>query len=224
MQGYIENMRIDSSTFLVLDLDDTLYHEKDYQLSGFRAVACYFQDLYGYDPYTELVRLSLCGETDVFGWLCRNSNLPMSCRESLVWIYRNHAPTIQLGSRVFETLGRLRNILPGIAILTDGRSVTQRLKLQSLGLSDVPAYISEEYGDTKPGLLRFELIQKRHSADQYCYIGDNPAKDFFAPNALGWKTIGVKGSGDNVHPQDTVGLAEEYLPDVWINHFHEIWV
>ena len=38
------------------------------------------------------------------------------------------------------------------------------------------------------------LFRSEVGAEEYWYVGDNPAKDFVAPNSLGWKTIGVKVS------------------------------
>jgi putative hydrolase of the HAD superfamily len=34
-------------------------------------------------------------------------------------------------------------------------------------------------------------MMQRHPGLQYIYIADNPAKDFVAPNLLGWKTVQI---------------------------------
>ena len=101
--------------------------------------------------------------------------------------------------------------------MTDGRSITQRLKLRALGLGDIPAYVSEEYGGAdKPDPTRFLAIVNDFPADHYVYVADNPGKDFFAPNDLGWLTIGVRHNGRGIHPQDT-SPGGAGGPDVWVD-------
>ena len=110
----------------------------------------------------------------------------------------------------------------GIAILTDGRSISQHMKLKALGLSRFPSYISEEFGEGKPSSMGFEIIMRDIPAPQYLYVADNPAKDFVAPNRLGWLTIGLKAGPHNVHPQKLEGLPLEYLPSSWISSLSEM--
>ena len=109
----------------------------------------------------------------------------------------------------------------GIVILTDGRSITQRLKIAALGLEKYPVYISEEWNSEKPCEKRFQAIMAEHPAQQYIYIGDNPQKDFLAPN-MGWLTVGLRGDKQNIHSQKIDGLVEDYLPAVWIGGLVEI--
>ena len=110
----------------------------------------------------------------------------------------------------------------GVAILTDGRSYTQRLKLKALCLSTYPAYISEEYSDWKPSKMRYQLVMQHFPAFKYVYIGDNPAKDFLAPNLLGWISICLLGCSKNIHSQSTMGLSPEFLPDVCIQSLNDL--
>jgi putative hydrolase of the HAD superfamily len=109
-----------------------------------------------------------------------------------------------------------------LVILTDGRSVTQRLKLRALGLAHLPVYISEEFVSEKPEALRFERIMRDFPAHAYVYVADNPAKDFLAPNALAWKTVGVRGDARNVHAQDATRLSAENVPRVWIDDLADL--
>lgn len=55
----------------------------------------------------------------------------------------------------------------------------------------------------------------------YTYIGDNIAKDFVAPKALGWQTICLKDNGQNIHSQD-FGIGKKYLPDITVTSILEI--
>ena len=47
----------------------------------------------------------------------------------------------------------------------------------------------------------FVTICEAITASEYCYVGDNPKKDFIAPNALGWTTIMLKADERNIHEQ-----------------------
>ena len=100
--------------------------------------------------------------------------------------------------------------------MTDGRSVTQRLKLEALGLGGLPVYISEEYGEPKPCPIRFELIADSYPGRNLVYVGDNPKKDFVTPNRMGWTTFGVVNAGRNVHSQELGRLEKKFHPDYWI--------
>lgn len=216
------SLRIDRSTFVVLDLDDTLYLEADYQKSGFRAVSQLCSEIYGVDPFDQLCLWAADGEQDVFGKLCCSLELPASSKESFIWAYRLHKPSIKLSKGTQDALAKLREFCSGVAILTDGRSVSQKLKLEALGLLEMPHYISEEYGETKTDQGRFKLIQASFQAKHYCYIGDNPAKDFLAPNELGWSTILVEGGEDNIHDHTALPLTDAFNANVAISRFEDI--
>lgn len=215
-------MKAKKEICVVLDLDDTLYHEYEYQQSGFLAVEEYCNLVYCVNVSGFLSQQSLAGETDVFSLLCKKLGLPEKCKDSFLWIYRNHYPDIRLSEEAREFIGFVQKSFSHIAIITDGRSVTQRLKLHSLELNHLPVFISEEWGECKPGFIRFEKVQAEFKADLYFYIGDNPKKDFLAPNKLGWTTVCLKDKGFNVHSQSVAGLSKEYFPDFWVDSFGEI--
>lgn len=200
---------------VVLDLDDTLYKEAEYVLSGIRAVTSQINAIYGSALGTELVDAHLGGNRDIWGLACSMLGLPAQAKESMLWMYRLHRPAISLQPQVTSCLDRLRLAGAQLAVLTDGRSVSQRLKLAALGLSDLPVYISEEHGSEKPSPERFLAIAKRWPGKRYAYIGDNPRKDFVAPNRMGWLTIGLLDNGANIHPQNG-NFDDEYAPRHWI--------
>ncbi len=149
-------------------------------------------------------------------------DLPESVKESLLWMYRLHQPQIVLQPMVSELVAQVSDMVKQVMMLTDGRSITQRMKLDALGLLKYPAYISEDYSSVKPNIERFEKIMLDFDVLNYAYIADNPAKDFVGPNSLGWRTIGLRDSGRNVHSQVIDGLKDTYLPDVWVDELAEI--
>lgn len=205
---------------VVLDLDDTLYKEADYRESGLRAVCREIEALYGKSMASDLDELIL-SDADVLEVLCCRAGLPMSTKGSLLWVYRLHMPDISLAEDVRDTLQQLEE-RHTVIILTDGRSVTQRKKLRALGLQRLPVYISEEHNSEKPDSRRFELIMEDYCAQGYVYVADNPRKDFVAPNALRWKTIGLRGDERNIHSQACDGLHSEMLPNQWIDTLTEL--
>lgn len=206
----------------VFDLDDTLYQERDYFASGMHAVSRLVQDLYGADVSLCLSEWSREGVDDLFGTLCDHLSLPHSVKDSFIWCYRLHSPKLCLKDDVLLVIDQLNSRTKGIVILTDGRSISQRLKLKELGLLHFPLYISEEYSSEKPELLRFELIQKELQAARYLYVGDNPSKDFWAPNMLGWQTVGIRSQGLNIHSQHNQSPDPTFRPDIWLDSLDQL--
>jgi len=208
-------------TVVVLDLDDTLYSEADYQASGIRSICAWVRDLYGVAVDAADVLVAASAGKDMLAEVCRMASLPATAKESLLWHYRLHSPRIELSAHTRDALARLQDRFT-VAILTDGRSASQRLKLKALGLQHLPAYISEEYNSVKPEPLRFERIMRDFPGHGYVYVGDNPQKDFIAPNALNWRTIGLRGVGRNIHSQCEADLPRTALPNQWIRTLQEL--
>jgi putative hydrolase of the HAD superfamily len=217
-------MRIDiARTVVVFDLDDTLYPEADYVESGVRFVCAQIISLYGIDCYEVIQAQRL--QDPKLDWLslaCELTGLKPSVKESLLWMYRLHLPDIKLSESCSASLQVIKSAALAVAVLTDGRSVTQKLKLASLGLYDWPAYVSEDYGSAKPAPDRFQAIQKDFPANQYVYVADNVKKDFLGCKPLGWRGIGMRGSDRNIYSQSTQGIPDAALPDYWVNSLEEL--
>lgn len=211
-----------SSTVVVFDLDDTLYPEADYVESGIQHVCARLQDLCGKDVLALMQADTRAGRRDWLAAACEHAGLPPTAKESLLWMYRLHTPAIRLAPACERALHRIRERARAVAVLTDGRSVTQRLKLAALGLADWPAYISEDYGSEKPAPERFEAIQSHQPAAHYVYVGDNVRKDFLGCNRLGWTSIGMRGGARNIHSQDAQGLPVEAFPSHWVDDWDEL--
>ena len=206
---------------VVFDLDDTLFYEDDYLESGVLAVAAELERLYGRDLSEELLAAK-AAQADIWQCACDALALPESVKSSLLWLYRLHRPTISLAQPTQELLQRVRAQARHVAIITDGRSISQRQKLAALGLLHWPLYISEEYGSQKPEPRRFRQVMSDLPATHYVYIADNPQKDFRAPNQLGWLSFGLRAGVRNVHRQDEATLAPEDRPHHWLNNLAEL--
>lgn len=202
------------------DLDDTLFREIDYVHSAYRAIGRELESD-GIMTAKEAVDALEMAETTARGfdnlaaliW----QNYPGS-RYDVKWmlnIYRTHKPDIHLLPGARKLLDTLRNEGVEIALITDGRSNTQRAKIEALGLMEYVKsdniIISEEVGGDKTTEIPFTTLMARNpSQSSFLYLGDNPAKDFRWPNALGWTTVELFSPGwVHVNPQD-VAVPEEY--------------
>lgn len=209
-----------ANTVLVLDLDDTLYKEADYVISGIKHIASLILRIKNVNLLDELLDFHHeKPEGDFLDLACEIANLPLLIKESLLWSYRTHYPDIKLNDKTRIWLSKSKTEYHSIVVLTDGRSVTQRLKLSALSILDIPAYISEEWDSEKPDPKRFLAIQEKIIASNYIYIGDNIEKDFIAPRKLGWITIGLKNDGRNIHSQHLT--KDTYSPEYWIDNIAE---
>ncbi|MGN6888109.1 HAD family hydrolase, partial [Neisseria sp. P0014.S008] len=77
-------------------------------------------------------------------------------------------------------------------LITVGRCLTQGLKIQGLGLTDLfdDILISEGLQSDIPDDKRFVFLQYKYAAaKRFIYIGVNIKKDFVAPTKLGWLSI-----------------------------------
>ena len=212
------------SRVVVFDLDDTLYKEQDYLKSAYSEIASLVEsrDSASKGVYDQMLGWWQEGE-NVFRQLTDTCRLEMTVGD-LLSIYRSHVPAIRLEETVGALLDRLRRHAV-LGIITDGRSLTQRHKVEALGLANYmdeqDILISEETGYEKPSDEPFQQLMERYPSHTYYYIGDNPAKDFEAPNRLGWTTVCLLDDGRNIHRQD-FSLPSQMLPQYKVSQLTEI--
>jgi putative hydrolase of the HAD superfamily len=190
---------------VVFDLDDTLYPEREFVLSGFRAVALWAEQNMGIiftDGYQELVHLfenSTHGRT--FDLFLENHGLwSVSVVQEMVQIYRTHCPEIACFPEIPDLLIRLKKRFK-IGLLSDGYLEVQERKLQALGLErhfDAVVF-SDQWGKDawKPNPRPFKAVLELLStkAAQAVYVADNPAKDFLGARRAGMSSIRVRMKG-----------------------------
>ena len=195
---------------LIFDLDDTLYDESTYVRSGFRAVAKFGEQRFGWnedESYSHMKKLLLeNGRGFIFDdWLKSHSRHSKSLVEACLRIYRHHEPTIKIRKETRILLESFQAKYP-LYIVTDGHKVVQKKKVDALNIDYLfkRVYITHRFGihNAKPSLHCFNLIKsaERVEWEEMVYVGDNPTKDFINLNRAGAKTIRVlTGTYSDMH-------------------------
>lgn len=213
---------INRQTFFVFDLDDTLYPEIDFLKSAYWAISGKLQPYAGRSLYEEML-LRYSRRENVFQWLVDTCPFapPTLTVEWLLSEYRTHAPSIQLSAETAAFLQQVRERGIPCGLMTDGRRITQRNKLRALGLEKMfdDVIISEEFGSEKPAERNYLYFEEKYPGREFCFFGDNTAKDFLIPARLGWMTVCLKNTGGHIHTQN---FSQSPCPDFIITSFAEV--
>ena len=188
---------LDGITAVIFDLDDTLYLEKDYVKSGYGKIAKAFPQIKNMQD--KLWQVFLAGGKAIDQVLSQEGLLTDENKNKCLEIYRNQVPDIKLDGSVDEMLKALKSDGYKLGIITDGRVEGQRAKIKALDLERYvdQIIITDELGGIemrKPNEKAFRLICERLGVDykNAVYVGDNPKKDFIAPEKLGMRAIYYK--------------------------------
>jgi putative hydrolase of the HAD superfamily len=217
---------------VIFDLDDTLYPERSFAMSGFAAVAEAFAQTLA-TPADELRRL-MCGLFDtphrgrvfneVIQQIVSRAAVRLNAEElvaAMMAAYYTHRPTIELFGDADRALARLAGKVR-LGIISDGLLTMQNAKIDALGIRGRvdQIIITDEWGREfwKPHVRAFEEMAGRlgfpHA--ECMYVADNVTKDFVAPRKLGWRTVMVRRAGgvygQRTAPQD--GAAERTIDDL----------
>jgi putative hydrolase of the HAD superfamily len=211
---------------VVFDLDDTLYLENEYVFSGFRAVGNWVQantGVLGFSDRAEALYRQGAGNNTFQDALAEVGCKPETqFLNEMLEVYRAHKPDITLPADSRECLRVLAQETE-LGIVTDGRPVAQFAKYESLGLKEIIAQIvcTGVWGQEfyKPHHRAYEFMEStfKDKAENYVYVADNPAKDFTAPLARGWKVIRIRRSG-GLHSKVEPAPGRQphlELPDLW---------
>ncbi|UVO51678.1 HAD family hydrolase [Sphingomonas sp. SUN019] len=215
-------------TTIVLDLDDTLYLERDYVRSGIVAVGDWMRKRRGAADfaYTAQALWDAGQRGHLFdATLAQLGITPdRSLVEALIVTYRAHLPDIHLAP---DAAAFLADPLGSrLALITDGPPVAQLRKIEALRLDRAgidPLIRTGVWGDGfgKPHPRAFRMVEARHggSGAQMIYVADNPAKDFLGPRTLGWRTVQIDRDGA-VHSR--TAPSERHRADVTISSLAEL--
>jgi HAD superfamily hydrolase (TIGR01549 family) len=192
---------------VIFDLDDTLYSEKQYIKSGYKAVANLLGDAKlseKFWEYFENGKPAIDSLLEELGLTERKDE----CLEA----YREQIPEITLYEGMSELIEGLKVNGIKVGIITDGRVSGQRKKIEALGLDKkVDDYIiTDELGGIqfrKPCDIAFRIMQNRWRIpfEQIMYIGDNAEKDFQAPRQLGMRSLWFRNK-DGLYQSEANGV------------------
>jgi putative hydrolase of the HAD superfamily len=187
---------------ILFDLDDTLYNEKTYVVSGFRAVARDLESEIGM-PCDRLVEemmsiLEADGRGRVFDLVLQRHGTHRKERiMELVELYRYHQPDIQPYPDVLPVLEELQRSGYLLGLITNGFHVMQKKKVSALGVAqhmDTLVYPDELGSDRwKPhpaGFLQ-GIDEIDVSPENTIYIGNDPVKDVEASREVGMTPVQI---------------------------------
>lgn len=220
---FYKKMTFHPNHLLVLDLDDTLYSEYDFETSGIQFVLHSLNLPYSKKEKELLEKKLITHQRKIWVQeilqLCPNE---FTSHQEILQRYHHHSPTISLYPDALTFLERNFHQNIPMVLVTDGKSITQRNKINALGISQFfqKIYISEEVGEEKLGGKAFHEIHKLWPNHSKVMIGDNPKKDFLIPNQLQWLTIQLEDRGQNIHA--AVSPSIEHRAKISIENFDRL--
>jgi carbamoyl-phosphate synthase large subunit len=202
---------------IIFDLDNTLYSEKEFVFSGFRAAAQCLASRENLDAeglFLQMLQiLRANGRGRVFDTLLEQLQIDSNpWLPTLLQVYRSHHPTISLLPGTAAILRGLKDRGIKLGLVTDGFASVQRRKITALGLEVYldAVVCTDELGQgcCKPSQIPFEvgLTLLGVSPEDSAYVADDLSKDFAGPNRLGMKSAQVCGDG-------LLGIPEKPIPN-----------
>ncbi|MFD0771232.1 HAD family hydrolase [Bacillus sp. CGMCC 1.60114] len=213
---------------IVFDMDDTLYKEKDYVISGFKAVDNWFREKYkkiGF--YNTAIQLFDSGEKKfVFNKTLEklNINYDEKLISNMLEQYRFHEPDIKLLEEAEWVLNNLVNNVK-VGLISDGYLATQEKKVNALKLKEKfhSVILTDRFGREhwKPSQVPYEQISRELQVPhhQCAYIGDNLNKDFITAKKLKWTTVHIDRE-DGVYYN--VRVEEDYNAHYTIDNLRKL--
>lgn len=181
---------------IAFDLDDTL-HSRQRAFAAYIASEVQRAPRNCLDPF-ELAALDRGGYGDkrpLLAYLARCFDWPEVDHESRHERLRSGiVAAVEADAALESLMGRLRARYR-LALISNGRSATQRGKLDRLGVTRYfdPIVVSEEVGAKKPAPEVYERVTQawRCSPEQVLVVGDHPELDVIGARALGMQTVWI---------------------------------
>lgn len=207
---------------VVFDMDDTLYLERDYVKSGFRAVAEHVRSVVdkttAFEVMWNMFESGVRGDTFDRLFSAHPELAETYTTKELVAVYRGHAPAIKVIPAMRALMETLRARGVALGLLSDGPLASQQAKADALNVADLVDHVvlTDALGREhwKPDPAGFELLARKMncSHNSLVYVGDNPVKDFVAPKQLGWMAVRLRLPGQlriDLEPNDATCAPHE---------------
>ena len=195
-----------SRLIVVFDMDDTLYAERDFAHAGFAAAGRWAETTLGIQGLgADMTRLFGEGQLGKLFATALAAKFPEHTAEHVRQLheaYRHATPQLELFDDARFALDHYGARGP-LGLITDGTLAMQQRKLAGLRIASHFAHVvftdalgvGRQYFKPHPRAYEMTAAAIGRPGDRFAYIGDNPAKDFVAPNALGWTTVQVLRDG-----------------------------
>ena len=213
---------------IVFDMDDTLYKESDYVISGYKAVDNWVAETYqktGF--YDTAIQIFHSGEKKlVFNKTLEKLNIKYDEKtiRNMIEEYRSHEPEIHLLEEAEWVLNHLIDTVKS-GLISDGFLITQEKKVKALNLKEKlhSIILTDSFGKEhwKPSHVPYEQASKELGIPhhQCVYVGDNVNKDFITAKKLGWTTVHIDRK-DGVYANQVV--EQDYRAHYQINDLREL--
>ena len=187
---------------LVFDLDDTLYEEESFVISGLQAVSVYISNLKSLEQKTEFKKLYKLfqeqGRGNTFNYYLEDNGIfSVKLLNKLVAVYRSHIPSIMMREEDREIIEALSKEY-SMYLVTDGNRNVQNNKIEILDIGSYfkKVFITHRYGlhASKPSIYCFKKIIELEKIgwNDLVYVGDDPNKDFINLRTAGANTVRIR--------------------------------
>jgi len=191
---------------LIFDLDETIYDENQYRLSGMSAI-CHWLEKQGLIDKAKRAEEIALDLTRKDGWqsghllqdLLARLGLEEGLTSILLKVYRGHAPRL---TPYDDFIAFMRDCPSDftLGIITEGLREIQEAKVRALGLHRwfspehvvITGALSGEPTKLEPRPFMEAEARLACPSHDCLYVGDNPERDFRQPIALGWLTVRLR--------------------------------
>lgn len=169
-----------------VDLDGTIYDEYEFIDQVYEKIASEFADE---------IKKELSGFLKL-RWLQKGSSYPKIFKEAenkfqltgleskALEIFRNYKPEIKLSGRAKFILNELKNNVPLMLLITDGKEILQNNKVRSLGINYFFNEIIVTKNFPKPSQFYGSYLIKKYNLknNRVVFLGDREADRAFSEN------------------------------------------
>lgn len=200
---------------IIFDLDNTLYNEKEYVISGFKTVALFLSKEKSLDyctVYSSLLEsFVINGRGNNFNYLCSKLDIDNHIIGRLVDVYREHLPEISLREDIEMFLWELSKKY-NLCLLTNGWLLPQEMKVEALRLNryfDTIFYSQQDGLDfAKPHPKYFKQVLRSYKieASEALMVGDDPVADIQGAKDLDIPRFQVRNELDDNEKQQILQI------------------